>query len=136
MDPSNKSTPGFESSTPVFTENPQGELVPAAAEQAPAAPERAPVPAAPPAAGPPLSAIPLPGSAPTAPPAAAGSVTPALPTTPVIDDDDRVEKVWVEKAKQIVEHTRDDPHKQSQELTVFKADYMKKRYGKSIKITQ
>lgn len=135
MDPSNKSTPGFESSTPVFTENPQGELVPAAAEQAPAAPERAPVPAAPPA-GPPLSAIPLPTPGP-APAAPTGSVTPALPTTPAIDDnDDRVEKVWVEKAKQIVEHTRNDPHKQSQELTVFKADYMKKRYGKSIKITQ
>lgn len=131
MDPSNKSTPGFESSTPVFTENPRGELVPAAAEQAPPAPERTPVPA-----GPPMSAISLPGPVPPAPPAAAGSVTPALPTTPAIDDDDRVEKVWVEKAKQIVEHTRDDPHKQSQELTVFKADYMKKRYGKSIKITQ
>ena len=53
----------------------------------------------------------------------------------VDDDDDQIEKVWVEKAKQIVEQTRNDPHKQSQELTVFKADYMKKRYGKTIKVS-
>jgi hypothetical protein len=51
-------------------------------------------------------------------------------------DSDLIEKEWVDKAKQIVERTRDDPYKQSEELTVFKADYMKKRYGKTIKVSQ
>ncbi len=54
----------------------------------------------------------------------------------VSDDGDLIEKEWVEKAKQIVEKTRDDPYKQTEELTVFKADYMQKRYGKTIKLNQ
>jgi hypothetical protein len=57
------------------------------------------------------------------------------PATPqVIDDGDLIEKEWVNKAKQIVEQNRNDPHKQSEELTVFRADYMKKRYNKNIKL--
>lgn len=52
------------------------------------------------------------------------------------DEGDLIEKTWVEKAKKIVESTRDDPYRQSEELTLFKADYMKKRYGKTIKINQ
>lgn len=52
------------------------------------------------------------------------------------DDGDLIEKDWVNKAKAIVERTRDDPYKQSEELTVFKADYMKKRYDKTIKVSQ
>ena len=54
----------------------------------------------------------------------------------VSDDGDLIEKEWVSKAKQIVERTRDDPFKQTEELTVFKADYMQKRYGKTIKLNQ
>jgi hypothetical protein len=50
------------------------------------------------------------------------------------DDADLIEKEWVSKAKQIVEQTKDDPYKQSEELTVFKADYMKKRYNRTIKL--
>ncbi len=52
----------------------------------------------------------------------------------VADDQDLIEKEWVAKAKQIVEKTRDDPYQQSQELTVFKNDYMQKRYNKTIKL--
>ena len=50
------------------------------------------------------------------------------------DDGDLIEKEWVEKAKQIVEKNRDDPYKQSEELNVFRADYMKQRYNKDIKV--
>jgi hypothetical protein len=54
---------------------------------------------------------------------------------PIIADDvDVIEKEWVQKAKQIVSQTKDDPHKQSVELTKFKHDYMNKRYGKEIKL--
>jgi hypothetical protein len=52
------------------------------------------------------------------------------------DDGDLIEKEWVNKAKAIVEATRDDPYQQSEQLTVFKADYMKKRYDKTIKVSK
>ncbi len=52
------------------------------------------------------------------------------------DDTDLIEKEWVNKAKQIVERNKDNPYKQSEELTVFKADYMKKRYNKTIKLNK
>ena len=47
-----------------------------------------------------------------------------------------IEKEWVVKAKQIVEKTKDNPYNQNKELTVFKADYMKKRYNKTIKLSE
>lgn len=55
---------------------------------------------------------------------------------PVLADDvDVIEKEWVQKAKQIVEKTKQDPYQQNKEMNVFKADYMKKRYGKDLKLT-
>ena len=53
---------------------------------------------------------------------------------PLVEDTDLIEKEWVNKAKRIVENTRNDPHKQSEELTVVKAEYMKQQYGKTIKL--
>lgn len=52
------------------------------------------------------------------------------------DDSDLIEKEWVNKAKQIVERTRDDPYRQSEQLTGVKVDYMQKRYGKTIKLSK
>lgn len=49
---------------------------------------------------------------------------------PAAQDNDLIEKEWVEKAKQIVEHTRDNPYEQQRALAEMKADYMKKRYNK------
>ena len=51
-------------------------------------------------------------------------------------DTDLIEKEWVEKAKQIVAHMSDDPFEQQQELSKMKADYMKKRYGRDIKLSE
>jgi hypothetical protein len=64
---------------------------------------------------------------------------PAVPPTASLqasDDSDLIEKEWVNKAKQIVERTRNDPHKQTEELTLVKVDYMKKRYNKTIKLSK
>lgn len=67
-----------------------------------------------------------------------GNQAPAKPTTaniPVPDeaaDSDLIEKEWVERAKQIVEHTKSDPHEQQRAITQMKADYLKKRYDKDI----
>lgn len=57
----------------------------------------------------------------------------ALVTTPEeAADADLIEKEWVIKAKQIVEHTAEDPFRQQEELGRMKADYMKKRYNKDV----
>ncbi len=47
-------------------------------------------------------------------------------------DSDLIEKEWVLKAKQIVEHTAEDPFAQQEELSKIKTDYLKKRYNKDI----
>ena len=52
----------------------------------------------------------------------------------IASDVDVIEKEWVDKAKEIVNESRDDPHRQNHNVSVLKADYMKKRYGKDIKI--
>lgn len=54
----------------------------------------------------------------------------------IADDGDLIEKEWVEKAKEIVNRTRQDPHKQNREINQFKADYLKKRYNKDIKLSE
>ena len=54
----------------------------------------------------------------------------------IADDTDLIEKEWVEKAKEIVARTRQDPYLQNKEVERMKADYMKKRYDKDIKITE
>ena len=57
-----------------------------------------------------------------------------IATPAVANDIDLIEKEWVDKAKAIVAKTRNDPHAQNSEMNRFKADYMKKRYGKDIKL--
>jgi len=108
----------------------QGELQTDTAEQV-AGREQAPRPAAPPIPPPPIAAIPL-----AAPQAAVPATDAAAASTSLITDDDLIEKEWVNKAKQIVEQTRDDPYRKNEEITVFKADYMKKHYGKTIKLSR
>ena len=56
--------------------------------------------------------------------------------TPLIADDiDVIEKEWVDKAKQIVNQTKQDPHLQEKEISKLQADYLEKRYNKKIKRT-
>lgn len=50
------------------------------------------------------------------------------------DDADLIEKEWVVKAKQIVSANREDPYAQTKEMSKFKADYLKKRYNKDLKV--
>ena len=51
----------------------------------------------------------------------------------IADDVDVIEKEWVDKAKQIIELTKDNPHQQEREVGKLQQDYMQKRYGKKIK---
>lgn len=62
---------------------------------------------------------------------------PAPPTdnNPLVaGDEDVIEKEWVDKAKKIVAQTRNDPREQEREVSRLQADYLKKRYGKEIKL--
>ncbi len=103
---------------------------PAGAERAVAAPPQATTPLAQP------FALPIPPIQSALPPQTGVTGTTQPTAVPLADDGDLIEKEWVDKAKQIVEHTRDDPYKQSEELTVVKADYMKQRYNKAIKLNK
>lgn len=61
------------------------------------------------------------------------SERPEVDAPEIADDNDLIEKEWVNKAKNIIEKTKNDPHQQSDAITLFKADYIKKRYNKTIK---
>lgn len=54
----------------------------------------------------------------------------------IADDADLIEKEWVNKAKAIVDNTRNDPHLQNKQINLVKADYIKKRYNKDIKVSK
>ena len=62
------------------------------------------------------------------------SNVPATNAPAIANDVDLIEKEWVIKAKQIVDSNKEDPYMQNKEINRFKADYIKKRYNKSIKV--
>ncbi len=53
----------------------------------------------------------------------------------VAEDVDLIEKEWVTKAKTIVDSTRGNPNEQSKEMSRFKADYLRTRYSRDIKVS-
>jgi len=50
----------------------------------------------------------------------------------IANDDDLIEKEWVDKAKQIITETQNDPYRREQEVNKLQADYLRKRYGKEL----
>jgi hypothetical protein len=62
--------------------------------------------------------------------------TPADLTGLQAEDVDLIERAWVEKAKAIVRSTHGDPFTQNKELSKVKADYIKKRYSKDVKVAE
>ncbi len=59
--------------------------------------------------------------------------SPHAPAT--AEDVDLIEKEWVVKAKQIINSTSGNPNQQSSEISRFKADYLKTRYSKDLKVS-
>jgi hypothetical protein len=91
--------------------------------------------AAAPIAAPPLASAvnPIPQSITTPP------LDPSTTTATNIADDtnsDELDAEWVRKAKAIVDQTKEDPHRESHELGKVKADYMRIRYNKNIKVVE
>jgi hypothetical protein len=62
---------------------------------------------------------PIASTAPTATPAAAA-------------DGNVIEKEWLDKVKQVISSTADDPHAQQREISRLMADYVLKRTGRKI----
>lgn len=54
----------------------------------------------------------------------------------IADDVDVIEKEWVDKAKKIVNATKEDPHQQEKEVSKLQADYLMKRYNKQLKLSE
>jgi hypothetical protein len=141
MNPTNKETPGIPVPMPAEQAGAvpgglPGETAARPGEQPVINTEKALIPGLqPPAVLPTTIPLPVPSAMAAAVPAGQPAIPVPNPALLADDDKDLIEKEWVDKAKQIVERTRDDPYKQSEELTVFKADYIKKRYGKTIKVS-
>lgn len=52
------------------------------------------------------------------------------------DDVDVMEKEWVDRAKKIIQQTRNDPYQQEHEVSKMQADYLEKRFGVQVKLPQ
>ena len=62
------------------------------------------------------------------------TTTTVAPST--TQDQDLIEKEWVNKAKAIVEKTQNDPYQQSRELNYLRANYLQTQYNKNIKLSK
>lgn len=82
---------------------------------------------------PPPVAVPLPPQVVPVPVTPATSDDSVGPT--IAADDDLIEKEWVDKAKKIIAETRDDPYRREQEVSRLQADYLRKRYGKDLGVS-
>lgn len=68
--------------------------------------------------------------------AASSQVGSAVIPPSTAEDVDLIEKEWVHRAKALVAKTKDNPHEQNKEMSKYKADYIKKRYNKEIKVSE
>ena len=67
-------------------------------------------------------------------------VMPVLQDTGTVDDEnpataadgDKIEKVWAERIKKIVELTKSNPRQEQVEVNRLKADYLKKRFNREL----
>ena len=132
-------------STPNVGPEPTPSRVPESQPISPGTPEKAPEAKperkeASPEQARPAQGISLP---PVQPPPVAPAPTPVAPAkdgddaqTPLIADDvDVIEMEWVNQAKKVIKETQDDPHAQEAAVEKLQRDYLKKRFGKDIKVS-
>ena len=119
--PNPETSPDFPLPTPERPNGPSPERAPEQAAQAQAA----------------LSAQPIPITLPTPVPIQNDDVqtTTSTDSPAVAADDDLIEKEWVDRAKQIISDTRDDPAAREKQVSRLQSDYLKKRYGKDLGVS-
>jgi len=81
-----------------------------------------------------VSSAPMVNPIPQAPPVQAQpAAQPTVSSSPLVaGDEDLIEKEWVDKAKEIIQQTRDDPHQRTRKVNELQRDYLQKRYGKVV----
>lgn len=62
-------------------------------------------------------------------------VTAPVPTDPrsTAQDSDHLEQEWLDKTKAVIQRTQDDPYMQKNQVSRIKAEYIQKRFNKTIK---
>jgi hypothetical protein len=85
---------------------------------------------------PPMAPNPLAGGVdPAVPSIAATAPAPSAVQSPAVaDDGDKIEAAWVAKVKAILRQTKSNPYQQNQQMALLRADYLQKRYHKTIKV--
>ena len=78
-----------------------------------------------------MPVIPLPPTAPVLPTVTPVSTDDAAGPA-LANDDDLIEKEWVDKAKKIIAETQNDPYRREKEVNKLQIDYLRKRYGKEL----
>jgi Txe/YoeB family toxin of Txe-Axe toxin-antitoxin module len=69
----------------------------------------------------------------TTPPPANNDVKTTTSNNPTTaKDSDSIEKEWVERVKQVLKDTKDDPYKKEEEVKALKLDYLEKRYNRKL----
>jgi hypothetical protein len=85
--------------------------------------------------GMPLPMVPAPVVAPiqvTAPTPQPTVSAPQAAPPALATDGNVIEKEWIDKVKQIISHTSNDPHAQQRQFSRLMADYILKRTGRSV----
>jgi len=132
MNPQQDQTPGLRLPQPSFNSGQAPQVPPATYQQAvpqqmpqgmPAAPVNAQPAAMQPAPQQPANGLPQ-------------ATMPAMQEMPAVqaDDESAIDQEWTNKAREIVERTHADPFLESRELSKIKAQYIKVRYNKDIKV--
>jgi hypothetical protein len=118
--------------------DPQSDKVPGLGLPSPSMPQGGPFdPAAMPpvASQPPMQALPpaaLPNAAVPLPQMSQAALSAPAPD----ESSDSLDEEWVNKAKAIVEKTKNDPYTESQELGKMKAEFLRIRYNKQVKTAE
>lgn len=83
------------------------------------------------------SVLPPPVALPQPPTPVDDSNQPGVADVPLVaSDDDLIEKEWVDKAKRIVSETKDDPYRREAEVGKLQVEYLRKRYGKELGMSE
>jgi len=71
-------------------------------------------------------------SAPVAAPVVDDTTQPFSDSPLVAADEDVIEKEWVDKAKKIIDETKDDPFERTNRVNELQRQYLQKRYNKDL----
>ncbi|HSW79152.1 MAG TPA: hypothetical protein VLG47_00025 [Candidatus Saccharimonadales bacterium] len=81
-------------------------------------------------------ALPYPGSSASVPKSLSNQQRIPIPGAQSKDEDTSIEREVIAKAMAVVQHTGHDPYLQAKEIAKVKADLLKRRYGKIIKVSE